>query len=85
MLRAVSGLPRAIITDLMSGQFQRSCSHRCLQHPCALVGGRFERYRPRIQSRCGIAGEDVPESIRDFVDGNVGPGRQLTLRLAYHE
>ncbi|HTF64404.1 MAG TPA: hypothetical protein VK638_17105 [Edaphobacter sp.] len=36
-----------------------------------------------IQTRCDIEGQDVPESIRDFVDTHAGPDRQLALRLAY--
>ncbi len=35
-----------------------------------------------IQTRCDIEGEDVPESIRDFVESYAGPDRQLALRLA---
>jgi hypothetical protein len=34
-----------------------------------------------IQARCDIAGEPVPEHIRDFVDTYAGPMRQLSLRL----
>jgi hypothetical protein len=36
-----------------------------------------------IQSRCDIDGQDVPETLRDFVDTHAGPDRQLTLRLAW--
>jgi len=35
-----------------------------------------------IQTRSDIEGQDVPESIRDFVDKYTGPDRQLALRRA---
>jgi hypothetical protein len=32
--------------------------------------------------RLDLAGQELPSSIQAFVDGHLGPGRQLTLRLA---
>jgi hypothetical protein len=32
--------------------------------------------------RLDLAGHDLPPSIAAFVDRHLGPGRQLTLRLA---
>jgi hypothetical protein len=34
-----------------------------------------------IQERRDIAGEPVPEHIRDFVEDRTGPTRHLALRL----
>ena len=34
-----------------------------------------------IQKRCDLAGEPVPECIRDLVEDHTGPTRQLALRL----
>jgi hypothetical protein len=71
-----------IITDLMSGQFNdpvRIVAFNTLEHWSEDVSKEIAR---EIQTRCDIEGEDVPESIRDFVDSYVGSDRQLTLRLA---
>jgi hypothetical protein len=35
-----------------------------------------------IMRRLDLAGHDLPPSIAAFVDRHLGPGRQLTLRLA---
>jgi hypothetical protein len=71
-----------IITDLMSGQFNdpiRIVAFNTLEHWSEDVSKDIAH---EIQTRCDIEGEDVPESIRDFVDKYVGPDRQLTLPLA---
>ena len=69
------------ITDLMSGQFS---------DPVRVVAfNTAERWAQdvskdialEIQNRSDIDGRDVPETLRDFVDGNAGPDRQLALRL----
>jgi hypothetical protein len=70
-----------IITDLMSGQFNdpiRVIAFNTLEHWSEDVS---EYIAFEIQTRCDIDGEDVPESIRDFVDSYVGSDRQLALRL----
>ena len=70
------------IADLMSGQFN---------DPVRVVAfNTAERWAQdvsrdialEIQSRCDIDGQDVPETLRDFVDSYAGPDRQLALRLA---
>jgi hypothetical protein len=71
-----------IITDLMSGQFNdpiRIVAFNTLEHWSEDVSKDIAR---EIQTRCDIEGEDVPESIKDFVASYVGSNRQLTLRLA---
>jgi hypothetical protein len=70
-----------IITDLMAGQFNdpiRVIAFNTLEHWSEDVS---EYIAFEIQTRCDIGGEDVPESIRDFVDSYVGSDRQLALRL----
>jgi hypothetical protein len=71
-----------IIADLMSGQFNdpvRVVAFNTLEHWSEDVS---EYIAFEIQTRCDIDGEDVPDSIRDFVESYVGPDRQLVLRLA---
>jgi hypothetical protein len=70
-----------VITDLISGQFNdavRVVAFNTLEHWAQDVSRDVAL---AIQSRCDIDGHDVPESLRDFVDGYVGPDRQLALRL----
>jgi hypothetical protein len=71
-----------VIADLMSGQFN---------DPVRVVAfNTFERWAQdvssnialEIQSRCDMNGQDVSETLRDFIDSYAGPDRQLTLRLA---
>ena len=71
-----------IIADLISGQFNdpiRVVAFNTLEHWSEDVSIDVAR---EIQTRCDIEGEDVPESIRDFVDRYTGPDHQLTMRLA---
>ena len=71
-----------IVADLMSGQFNDPI--------CVVAFNTLEHWSEdvsrdvalEIQTRCDIEGEDVPESIRDFVESYAGPDRQLALRLA---
>jgi hypothetical protein len=71
-----------VITDLMSGQFHapvRVVAFNTLEHWSEDVSTEVAL---EIQNRCDMQGVDVPEDIRDFVELNIGPGRQLTFRLA---
>jgi hypothetical protein len=71
-----------IIADLMSGQFNdpiRVVAFNTLEHWSEDVSRVVAL---EIQTRCDIEGEDVPESIRDFIDSHAGSDQQLTLRLA---
>jgi hypothetical protein len=71
-----------IMADLMSGQFNdpiRVVAFNTLEHWSEDVSRDVAL---EIQTRCDIEGEDVPESIRDFVESYAGPDRQLALRLA---
>jgi hypothetical protein len=70
-----------IITDLMAGQFNdpvRVIAVDTFEHWSEDVS---EYIAFEIQTRCDIDGEDVPESIRDFVESYVGSDCQLALRL----
>jgi hypothetical protein len=65
----------------MSGQFNdptRVVAFNTLEHWAEDVSAIIAR---EIQTRCDIEGEEVPEPIRDFIDGHLGPDRQLTLPL----
>ncbi len=71
-----------VIIDLMSGQFNnavRVVAFNTLEHWWDDVSGyvAFE-----IQTRCDIEGEDVPETIKDFVASYAGPDHRLTSQLA---
>jgi hypothetical protein len=71
----------AIINDLMAGQFNdpiRIIAFNTLEHWSEDVS---EYIAFEMQTRCDIGGEDVPESVRDFVDSYLGSDRQLALRL----
>jgi hypothetical protein len=71
-----------VITDLISGQFNapvRVVAFNTLEHWAQDVSRDVAL---EIQSRCDIDGHDVPETLRDFVDGYAGSDRQLALRLA---
>jgi hypothetical protein len=71
-----------IIADMLSGQFNdpiRVVAFNTLEHWSEDVSRDVAL---EIQTRCDIEGEDVPESIRDFVESHAGPDRELALRLA---
>jgi len=64
-----------IIADLMSGQFNdpvRVVAFNTLEHWSEDVSKTIAL---EIQTRSDIEGQDVPESIRDFVDKYTGPDR----------
>lgn len=71
-----------VISDLLTGQFNdpvRVVAFNTLEHWADDVSGDVAQ---ELQTRCDIAGEPVPEHLRDFVDAYAGPTRQLVLRLA---
>jgi hypothetical protein len=70
-----------IISDFMTGQFNdpvRVVAFNTLEYWADDVSKDVAQ---EIQARCDIAGEPVPEHLRDFVDTYAGPTRQLALRL----
>jgi hypothetical protein len=70
-----------IISDFMTGQFNdpaRVVAFNTLEHWADDVSKDVAQ---EIQTRCDIAGEPVPEHVRDFVDTYGGPAHQLPLRL----
>ena len=71
----------AVISDLMTGQFSnpvRVVAFNTLEHWSNDVSAEIAQ---EIQTRCDIEGNDVPEHIRDFVDGYIEPTKQLSHRL----
>src|SRR6266700_583197 len=71
-----------IIADLMSGQLNNPVAvlaFNTLEHWSEDVSKTIAL---EIQTRSDIEGQDVPESIRDFVDKYSGPDRQRALRRA---
>jgi len=70
-----------IISDFLTGQFNdpvRVVAFNTLEHWADDVS---EEVAQEIQTRCDIAGEPVPEHLRDFVDTYAGAVHQLTSRL----
>ena len=70
-----------MISDFMTGQFNdpvRVVAFNTLEHWADDVS---EDVAQGIQTRSDIAGDPVPEHLRDFVETYAGPTRQLTLRL----
>ena len=71
----------AIINDLLTGQYNspiRVIAFNTLEHWSDDVSVDIAM---EIQARCDIAGVPVPEHVRDFVEANRPPTRQLALRL----
>ena len=71
----------AVISDLMTGQFSnpvRVVAFNTLEHWSNDVSAEIAQ---EIQTRCDIEGNDVPEHIRDFVDGYIEPTKQPSHRL----
>ena len=70
-----------IISEFMTGQFNdpvRVVAFNTLEHWADDVSKDVAQ---EVQARCDIAGESVPEHLRDFVDTYAGPTRQWALRL----
>jgi len=72
---------RTVIADLMAGEFNaplRVVAFDTSEHWADDVSRQIAE---EIQERCDLAGEPVPEGIRDFVEDHTGPTRQLALPL----
>ena len=70
-----------IISDFITGQFNdpvRVVAFNTLEHWADDVS---EDIAQEVQTRCDIAGEPVPEHLRDFVENYAPTTRQLALRL----
>ena len=71
-----------VIDDFLTGQFNdpiRVIAFNTLEHWANDVSRDVAQV---IEDRCDIAGEPVPEHVRDFVENNVATARQLAYRLA---
>jgi hypothetical protein len=72
----------AVIDDFLTGQFNdpvRVVAFNTLEHWANDVSRDVAMV---IEDRCDIAGEPVPEHVRDFVESNVPTSRQFALRRA---
>jgi hypothetical protein len=70
-----------VVADLMAREFNepiRVVAFNTSEHWADDVSRQIA---DEIQKRCDLAGEPVPECIRDFVEDHTGPNRQLALRL----
>ena len=70
-----------VIDDFLTGQFNdavRVVAFNTLEHWANDVSKDIAQL---IQARCDIAGEPLPEHIRDFVESYAPTTRQLALRL----
>ena len=70
-----------VIGDLLAGEFNapvRVVAFNTREHWAGEVSRQIAE---EIQERCDIAGEPVPEHIRDFVEDHTSPTRQLALRV----
>ena len=70
-----------IISDFITGQFNdpvRVVAFNTLEHWADDVS---QDVAQEIQTRCDIAGDPVPDHVRDFVDSYAPTSRQLALRL----
>ena len=70
-----------LIVDLMAGEFNepiRVVAFNTSEHWADDVSRQIAQ---EIQRRCDVAGEPVPEGMRDFVEDHTGPTRQLALRV----
>jgi hypothetical protein len=71
-----------LIGDLVSGQYSdpvRVVAFNTAEH---WAEDASEDVAGEIMRRLDLAGDDLAPSIAAFVDRHLGPGRQLTLRLA---
>ena len=72
----------AVIDDFLTGQFNdpvRVVAFNTLEHWANDVSRDVALV---IEDRCDIAGEPVPEHVRDFVENNVPRVRQLAFQRA---
>ena len=74
----------AVMADLMSGLVgdpRRVVAFNTLEHWSEDISRQIAS---EIQSRCDIAGEPVPEHVRDFVEDHIAPSAKNDHeRLAY--
>ena len=73
--------PETVIDDFLTGQFNdpvRVVAFNTLEHWANDVSKDIAQV---VRDRCDIAGDPVPEHIRDFVESYAPTTRQLALRL----
>ena len=75
-----AGRPETVIDDFLTGQFNdpvRVVAFNTLEHWANDVSKDIAEV---IQARCDIAGDPVPEHVRDFVESYAPTTRQSALR-----
>jgi len=70
-----------MIADLMAGGFNEPVRVVAFNTRGHWADDVSRQIAEEIQQRCDIAGEPVPEHIRNFVVEHIGPTRQLALGL----
>jgi hypothetical protein len=70
------------ITDMLSGQYDNPVRIVAFNTADRWAEDVSEDIAREIIRRIGLAGDELPQSLEDFVELYVGPERQLTLRLA---
>jgi hypothetical protein len=72
----------SVISDLISGQYDNPVRIVAFNTAEGWSEDASEDIACEIMRRVGLAGAELPPSLEGFVDGHLGPDRQLTLRLA---
>jgi hypothetical protein len=70
------------ISDLISGQYDNPVRVVAFNTSERWSEDVSEDIAREIMRRLGLAGGELPSSLKAFVDSHLGPDRQLTLRLA---
>jgi hypothetical protein len=71
-----------VFYDLMSGQYDNPARVVAFNTAERWAKDVSEDVAREIMRRAGLAGDELPPSLEDFVEQHLGPERQLTLRLA---
>ena len=71
-----------VISDLRSGQYDNPVRVVAFNTAERWAGDVSEDIAREIMRRIGLAGDELPSSLEEFVNQHLGPERQLTLRLA---
>jgi hypothetical protein len=69
------------ISDLLSGQYDNPVYVVAFNTAERWAEDVSEDIAREITRRIGVAGNELSESLAEFVDQHLGPERQLTLRL----
>jgi hypothetical protein len=70
------------IADLLSGQYDNAVRVVAFNTAERWAEDVSDDVAREIMRRIGLAGDELPESLAEFVELHLGPERQLPLRLA---